>query len=57
MKIKVMLVGYVDTDYLEGATQEEIQDTINGLYEGDIEPFDLVDKYKVHSVGLEQDTE
>lgn len=57
MKIKVMLIGYVDAVHLEGITQEEIQDTINGLYEGDIGIYDLIDEYKVYSVGLEQDTE
>lgn len=53
MKIKVVLVGYVDEEYLQGMSQEEIQGTINDIYEGEIGIYDLVDEYKVQSVGLE----
>jgi len=53
MKIKIVLVGYVEEHLLQNMSQQEIQDTINAIYEGDILPYDLVDEYKVQSVGLE----
>lgn len=58
MKIKVMLVGYVDSNIIESMTDmDEVRATIDAIYEGDIGIYDLVDEYTVHSVGLEQDTE